>query len=94
MNIDRQKSLMLAKYNYVQTETFRRKLQPLLCDLHNAMISRPQECRLYEAYKMLDELYDEVITEVDDKKAIMVQLAKEEYERECAECVGYGAKSR
>lgn len=91
MNIDRQKSLMLAKYNYVQTETFRRKLQPLLCDLHNAMISRPQECRLYEAYNMLDELYKEVITEVDDKKAIMVQLSKEEYERECAECVGCGA---
>jgi hypothetical protein len=91
MNIDRQKSLMLAKYNYVQTETFRRKLQPLLCDLHNAMISRPQECRLYEAYKMLDELYNEVITEVEDKKAIMVKLAKEEYERECAECGECGA---
>lgn len=82
---------MLARYNYVQTETFRRKLQPLLCDLNKAMISRPQESRLYEAYKMLDELYDEVITEVDDKKAIMNQLAKEEHERECAECVGYGA---
>lgn len=82
---------MLAKYNYVQTETFRSKLRPLLHDLHNAMISRPQECRLYEAYKMLDELYNEVITEVEDKKAIMVKLAKEEYERECEECVGCGA---
>ena len=82
---------MLAKYNYVQTETFRRKLQPLLCDLHNAMISRPQECRLYEAYKMLDELYNEVITEVDNKKAIMVKLAREEHEREFAECGECGA---
>ena len=91
MNIDKQKELMLARCNYVQAETFRRKLQPLLCDLNKAMISRPQESRLYEAYKMLDELYDEVITEVDDKKAIMGQLAKEAYERECAECVGYGA---
>ena len=46
---------------------------------------------MYEAYKMLDALYNEVITEVEDKKAIMVKLAKEEYERECAECVECGA---
>lgn len=85
MNIDIQRKSILAKNSYIQAETFRRKLQPLRCSLYNALLIRPQESRLYDAYNMIDEMLDEVIKEVDDKRAVLEQYAKEEYEREDAD---------
>ena len=85
VDIAQKKAMLLEENSYIEAETFRRKLQNVFYDLNKALRLRPQEKRLYEAYKMLDELFNEVTKEVDDKRTSLLQH-KDEYKRFCAEC--------